>query len=91
LSGGNALSDKGIARVAEYPYYAMDGRWVVEGYGVEPDIEVDNLPHATFNGADAQLEAAIKYLGRKLGEEPVPEMVPLPFPPNPQPADDIKG
>ena len=90
LSDGNALSDKGIARVAEFPYYAMDGRWVVEGHGVEPDIEVDNLPYATFNGADAQLEAAIEYLGRKLEEEPIQDMVPLPFPPNPQPADDIK-
>ena len=30
--------------------------------GVEPDIVVDNLPHATFNGGDAQLDAAIDYL-----------------------------
>ncbi len=39
-----------------------DGEWLIEGHGVEPDIVVDNLPHATFNGDDAQLDAAIEYL-----------------------------
>ena len=31
-------------------------RWLIEGHGVDPDIVVDNLPHATFKGEDAQLE-----------------------------------
>uniref|UniRef100_UPI0040474B33 S41 family peptidase n=1 Tax=Shewanella sp. TaxID=50422 RepID=UPI0040474B33 len=44
LSGRNSVTDNGMARVAEYPQYAIDGRWIVEGHGVEPDIEVDNLP-----------------------------------------------
>ena len=39
---------------------------------VEPDMEVDNPPHATFRGEDAQLDAAIEYLLRKIEEEPVP-------------------
>ncbi len=29
------------------------GKWLIEGHGVDPDIVVDNLPHATFGGADA--------------------------------------
>lgn len=89
LSGNNYLSDFGIARVAEFPVYAMDGRWIVEGYGVSPTIEVDNPPHATYEGADAQLEAAIKYLQQKIEEEPIPEMKARPFPEYGQPADDI--
>lgn len=81
LSGRNALTDKGMARVAEYPQYAMDGRWIVEGRGISPDIEVDNLPHATFKGQDAQLTKAINYLKQKLEVEPV-----LPIKAQPMPA-----
>jgi tricorn protease len=45
---------------------------VVEGHGIEPDIVVDNLPHATFQGQDAQLEAAIKLLKEKIAADPRP-------------------
>lgn len=76
LSDGNALADRGRARVAEYPQYAMDGQWLVENVGVAPDIVVDNLPHATFKGGDAQLERAITYLQEKLRTEPVPPLRP---------------
>jgi hypothetical protein len=38
--------------------------------GVEPDLFVDNLPHQTYLGKDAQLEAAIAYLQEKIEEEP---------------------
>jgi tricorn protease len=63
-----------MARVAEYPQYAMDGRWIVEGRGVSPDIEVDNLPFATFQGQDAQLQKALVYLQDKLKSDPVPPL-----------------
>ena len=89
LSGRNRLSDLGIARVAEFPVYAMDGRWIVEGYGVTPTMEVENLPHATFIGNDAQLDAAIEYLQQKIVEEPVPEAIPQPFPGVTETAEDI--
>lgn len=71
LTDSNALVDRGRARVAEIPQYGMDGRWLVEGVGVSPDIEVDNLPHESFNGRDRQLEAALEWLRRKLEAEPV--------------------
>ncbi|MBU2893692.1 PDZ domain-containing protein [Colwellia sp. D2M02] len=89
LRGANQQSDGGMARVAEFPVYAMDGRWIVEGHGVKPTIEVDNLPHETFNGKDAQLEAALKYLNKKLKKQPIRKMQPKAFPPVDQPADDI--
>ncbi|GGP43267.1 S41 family peptidase [Shewanella saliphila] len=80
LSGRNSVTDKGMARVAEYPQYAIDGRWIVEGHGVEPDIEVDNLPYATFSGKDAQLEAAISYLKDELVQQPITPLQGLPMP-----------
>ncbi|MGF1580936.1 MAG: S41 family peptidase [Gemmataceae bacterium] len=81
LSSSNFLVDKGIATAAEYGVYGPEGVWLIEGYGVEPDITVDNLPHATFQGRDAQLEAAIKYLRKKIKEDPVP-VPPVPEFPN---------
>jgi tricorn protease len=38
---------------------------------VEPDQVVDNLPVATFQGRDAQLEAAIAHLQAKIAAEPI--------------------
>ncbi|MFC4701002.1 S41 family peptidase [Glaciecola siphonariae] len=89
LSGGNRLVDRGIARVAEFPVFAMDGRWITEAEGIAPHIEVDNLPHATYKGEDAQLAAAIALLQTKIAESPVTELQPKPFPPVKEAADDI--
>ena len=72
LSSSNVLVDKGIATAAEFGVYGPEGEWLIEGHGVDPDIVVDNLPRATFGGADAQLDAAIKYLQEKIEKEPVP-------------------
>lgn len=74
LSGRNTLADRGVARVAETPQHAMDGRWILEGSGVNPDIEVDNLPFATFNGSDAQLERGIQVLRELLQANPYPKL-----------------
>jgi tricorn protease len=71
LSDGNGLLDNGMARVAEHAQYATDGQWLIEGVGVTPDVEVDNLPHETFLGRDRQLEVAIELLQKKLKEQPV--------------------
>lgn len=71
LSDRNALLDKGIARVAEFGQFDAKGRWLIEGIGVAPDIEVDNSPHATGTGGDAQLQAALDYLAKRMAEAPV--------------------
>ena len=71
LSSNNLLVDRGIATAAEYGVFSPEGEWLIEGHGVDPDIVVDNLPHETFNGRDAQLEAAIEFLEKKIQAEPV--------------------
>ena len=71
LSFDNWLVDKGIASAAEYGVYGPEGKWLIEGHGVDPDLVVDNLPHATFQGADAQLEAAIHELQEEIRLQPV--------------------
>jgi tricorn protease len=57
-----------------------EGQWLIEGHGVDPDILVDNLPNATFNGKDAQLEAAVAYLKKLIAEKPLPVPKPPVYP-----------
>jgi tricorn protease len=71
LSYDNWLVDKGIASAAQSGVFSPEGDWVIEGHGFEPDITVENLPHETFNGRDAQLEAAIDHLKEKIRRQPV--------------------
>jgi len=71
LSSSNFLVDRGIATAAETGVFGPDGDWLIEGHGVDPDIVVDNPPHATFNGGDAQLDAAIKYLQDEIRKNPI--------------------
>lgn len=70
LSSNNRMSDNGLARAPQTGVYGPEGEWLIEGHGVDPDIVVDNLPHATFNNGDAQLDKAIEVLLKKLEEDP---------------------
>ena len=80
LSQSNFLVDRGIATAAETGVFGPDGDWLIEGHGVDPDIVVDNLPHATFKGGDAQLDAAIKYLQDEIRRNPIPTPVAPKYP-----------
>ncbi len=80
LSDGNRLLDNGIMRAAETGQLDADGRFLIEGIGVTPDIDVDNPPRATFLGQDAQLDAAIAELRRRIAAQPVPVVKPGPYP-----------
>ena len=70
LRSNNRLVDGGLARSPEFGVYSPQREWIIEGSGVTPDITVMNDPHESFNGTDAQLEAAIKYLKKKISEAP---------------------
>ncbi|UCC43020.1 MAG: PD40 domain-containing protein [Candidatus Zixiibacteriota bacterium] len=80
LSWSNRLVDRGIASAAESGVFGPEGEWLIEGHGVDPDIVVDNLPHSTFGGEDAQLDAAIRYLKEQIREHPVETPEPPPYP-----------
>ncbi|MDQ1707159.1 MAG: tricorn protease [Pyrinomonadaceae bacterium] len=53
-----------------------NGQWIIEGYGVDPDIEVDNDPQSEIAGKDQQLERGIAEVMAKL-------KTPVKFPPKP--------
>ena len=77
LSSSNRLVDNGIASAAEFGVYGPEGKWLIEGRGVEPDITIDNLPYETYKGKDAQLEAAVDYLKKEIKDHPV-DVTPAP-------------
>jgi tricorn protease len=80
LSSSNVQADRGLASAAEMGVYGPERQWLIEGHGVDPDIVVDNLPHATFQGTDAQLDAALKYLDELVKKNPNPVPPPPPHP-----------
>jgi tricorn protease len=80
LGSQNTLTDRGIARAPMTGVYGPEGQWLIEQIGVIPDIEVDNLPHATFHGGDAQLDTAIEYLLKRIAEDPRDVPPPPPYP-----------
>ena len=57
--------------VPESGFANTKGEWVIEGYGVDPDIEVENDPKSVIEGRDPQLERAVAEVMKKLKEKPV--------------------
>lgn len=64
------LVDGGICTPPAFGEYSIDGRWVIEGRGVEPDIEVNNVPSDVLEGIDAQLKKGLEVMMDKIKNEP---------------------
>ena len=72
ISGTPALIDGGGVTVPSFGFYDPEGNWLIEGHGVEPDIEVIDDPALTTNGGDPQLDRAIQEVLRALETMPPP-------------------
>jgi tricorn protease len=70
ISGVPTLVDGGGVTVPTFGIYSTDGRWIVEGHGVDPDIEVVDDPSLMQDGGDPQLERAIQEVMKKLEASP---------------------
>jgi tricorn protease len=64
------LIDGGQVNVPQFGFASPDGEWVIEGYGVDPDIEVENDPRSVILGGDPQLERAIQEILRQVNDDP---------------------
>ncbi len=80
LSFNNRLADGGIASAAQTGVFGLEREWLIEGVGVIPDIEVDNRPHQTFLGQDAQLRKAVDHLLELIDSDPRQQPEPPDFP-----------
>lgn len=77
IGGGVPLIDGGSISVPGSGLASPDGQWVIEGYGVDPDINVENDPKSLIAGRDPQLERTVAELmkqiaGRKVKLPPMP-------------------
>jgi tricorn protease len=70
ITNHGMLIDGGTVNVPEFGLTDTNGEWVIEGHGVDPDIEVDNDPASVIKGRDPQLERAIVEIMNKL-KQPV--------------------
>ena len=60
------LIDGGVVNVPESALANARGEYIIEGYGVDPDIEVENDPRSVIAGGDPQLERAVNELMKKI-------------------------
>lgn len=67
ISGSKPYIDGQDMRVPFFTSYSSEsGEWIIEGYGVDPDIVVDINPFEDYLGKDAQLDKAIEVLKEEL-------------------------
>ena len=70
IRGTLPLVDGGYLNKPEFSRYDLQGKkWIIEGYGVEPDIVVDNDPYLEYTGTDQQLNKGIEVLLQNLKTE----------------------
>jgi tricorn protease len=71
--GGSSLPliDGGSVFVPRSATNDVDGRYIIEGHGVEPDIEVENDPKSVIEGRDPQLEAAVAEILAAIERDPM--------------------
>ena len=81
ISGNARLVDGGYISVPRFGIYDEDGQWIIEGIGVNPDIEVVDRPEELARGNDPTLVKAVEVLLEELQKNP-PRQVTAPTPPN---------
>ena len=85
ISGPLPYVDGTDVRVPFFTNYdAATGQWMVENYGVDPDILLDNDPVKEFAGTDQQLEKAVQ-----VALEQLKDRKPLPGVPAPRTFKDL--
>ncbi|MBX3475864.1 MAG: PD40 domain-containing protein [Planctomycetes bacterium] len=70
MTGVPALIDGGSVTAPTFGIYNTKGEWIIEGYGVDPDIEVIAHPTRVAKGEDPELERAIEELTKELAANP---------------------
>jgi len=79
ISGHGSLIDGGDVFVPQYATNDVDGSYIIEGYGVAPDIEVENTVESILAGRDLQLERGVQEVldavrrdPKRMPERPAP-------------------
>lgn len=79
IRGSLPFIDGGTLSKPEFSRYDLAGQqWIIEGYGVDPDIEVRNDPADEYKDIDEQLNTAIDIIKKQISNTktdlpPIPE------------------
>ena len=65
------LIDGGSVFVPRSATNDAEGNYIIEGYGVDPDIEVENDPKSVIEGGDPQLERAVAEILDAMERDPM--------------------
>jgi tricorn protease len=72
LNGNPSLIDGGYFNIPNAPFFEDNGTWMIEGYGLDPDIEIIGDPGSSMADAgDHQLNAAIKDILEEIKRRPI--------------------
>lgn len=71
ISGVPSLIDGGSITAPTFRMYDPDGKWFLEGHGVDPDVPVAEDHEKLAKGVDNQLEKAIEVVKAELQQNPV--------------------
>src|SRR5438128_4135214 len=71
IGNRGTLIDGGTIFVPESAFASDKGEWIIEGHGLDPDIEVENDPKSEIEGRDPQLERAVAEVMKKLKDNAV--------------------
>lgn len=81
IRGSLPLMDGGYMTKPEFSRYDLQGKkWIMEGHGVDPDIEVYNDPARVYQGIDDQLNKAIEVIKGELKKHTPQIPPPPPYP-----------
>ncbi len=79
IRGSLPFIDGADLRKPEFAPFDENGNWVIEGYGVDPDIVIDNDPAREYDGIDDQLNKAIEVILEEMKNYPeLPQIPPYP-------------
>ena len=70
ISGHGPLIDGGQISVPQFGTNDIDGSWIIEGHGVDPDIEVENDVPSVLAGHDPQLERGVAEVMKAMATDP---------------------
>lgn len=70
IRGYSPLVDGGYVTRPEFGTFGIEGQWIIEGHGVDPDIEVDNRDDLVVQGRDPQLEKGIEVVLEEIRKNP---------------------
>ena len=79
IRGNWRLMDGGYITIPEDALYTPDRVWSVENHGVDPDIEVENMPVDLLAGHDVQLETAVNLMLKAIAGKPAGLPAPPPW------------